>query len=132
MSRNKFEKFPELGKIRHICWERDSQWCKFLQLNKEYEARQGIPELSETTEEARKKLNSTLMKWGELSNFLDKWQSYTETILEIQMDNIYHSITEDTDCKTDISFIQDWANAVLKVHEMYKSKEKKATNDNSK
>lgn len=130
MSRNKFEKFPELGKIRHICWERDSQWCKFLELNKEYEARQGIPELSETTEEARKKLNSILMKWGELSNFLDRWQSYTETILSIQVDDIHHKITEDTDCKADISFIQDWANALLKVHEMYKSKE--AKDDNSK
>lgn len=130
MSRNKFEKFPELGKIRHICWERDNQWCKFLQLNKEYEARQGIPELSGTIEEARKKLNSTLMKWGELSNFLDRWQSYTETILSIQVDDIHHKITEDTDCKTDISFIQDWANALLEVHEMYKSKE--AKDDNSK
>ena len=127
---NKFEQYPVFGKIDLIRMERNHQWSEFLRMNKEYEARQGIPELSETTEEAQKKLNLTLMRWGELNNFLDKWQSYTETILNIQVDALHHQITEDTNCKADISFIQDWANALLKVHEMYKSKE--AKDDNSK
>jgi hypothetical protein len=127
---NKFEMYPELGKIRHICWERDSLWQDFLQMNKEYEARKAIPEMSETISEARKELNSKLMKWGDLSNFLKKWRCYTETLLSIEIDDVYHGIVETKDCKTDTSFIRDYAETILKIQAKYKPQE--ATNDSSK
>jgi hypothetical protein len=127
---NKSEMYPELGKINLIRAERNHQWREFLQLNNEHEARREIPEMNETVLDARQKLNSKLMRWGELNNFLNKWQFYYQAILNIELDRVYHEITEAGACEPDSSFIQEYAETILKIHETYKSKE--ATNDNSK